>query len=117
MLRHAEMQHEFAFRVRGYLLEHRLTQARFIAAAKNQAEEKTWFPKDHFGRAINGTAWFTLDQMLRIEQHAGPILTRLQFPKTVIQNPTLIEALPRADGVDHDVYHQVHGEPHPLRGS
>ena len=113
-LRHAEIQHEFAFRVRMHLRDHRLSQARFIGAAKGQPEDENWFPRDHFGRGINGTAWFTLDQMLRIEQHTGPILARLKFKRTVLTSPALIEAHPYAASVDHDVYRRVHGKPHPL---
>ncbi|MDR7253378.1 hypothetical protein J2X46_002363 [Nocardioides sp. BE266] len=112
-LRHAEMQHEFAFRVRMHLRERGLSQARFIGVAKDEPDGANWFPKDHFGRGINGTARFTLDQLLRIEQHTGPILTRLKFPRTVLTNPGLIQAVPHADGVDHDVYRHVHGRPHP----
>lgn len=114
LLRHAEIQHEFAFRVRSHLRDHRHSQAKFVGATKGQGPDENWFPKDHFGRGINGTAWFTLDQMLRIEQHTGPILARLKFRKTVLTNPVLIGTLPRADSVDHDVYREVHGKPHPL---
>ena len=112
-LRHAEIQHEFAFRVRMHIRERGLSQARFLGTAMGQPNDANWFPKDHFGRGINGTARFTLDQLLRIEQHSGPILNRLKFPKTVLTNPALIQAVPHADNVDHDVYRQVHGRPHP----
>ena len=114
LLRHAEIQHEFAVRVRGHLREHRLSQAKFVGAAKGQGQGDYWFPKDHFGRGINGTAWFTFDQMLRIEQHSGPILYRLKFRLTRLTDPRLIGDHPSADAVDHDVYRQVHGKPHPL---
>lgn len=114
LLRHAEIQHEFAVRVRSHLREHRLSQTMFVGAAHGQDPEANWFPKDHFGRGLNGTAWFTFDQMLRIEQHTGSILSRLKFRPTVLTDPRLIGEHPHADSVDRNVYRQVHGKPHPL---
>ncbi|PKH37863.1 hypothetical protein [Nocardioides alpinus] len=113
LLRHAEIQHEFAFRVRTRLRKRGVGQRQFVGATAGHAADDNWFPLDHFGRGLNGTSWFTFDQMLRIEQHTGPILVRLRFPRTVLTNPALIGSVPYADSVDPEVYREVHGRPHP----
>ena len=81
-LRHAEVQHHFALRVKA-MIRGRVTQPDVAKACA--------FGRTRFNEVLNGRAWFGFDDMVRIEQVLGPILSTLQIEHTKVTHPNLAE--------------------------
>lgn len=80
-LRHAEVQHQFAMRVKA-IIRGRVTQ-REVATACD-------FGQTRFNEVLNGRAWLGFDDMVRIEQVLGPILLTLQIEHAKVTHPDLV---------------------------
>lgn len=81
-LRHAEVQHHFAMRVKA-MIRGRVTQPEVAKACD--------FGRTRFNEVLNGRAWLGFDDMVRIEQVLGPILNNLQVRHTKVTHPNLAE--------------------------
>lgn len=81
-LRHAEVQHHFALRVKA-MIRGRVTQPDVAKACA--------FGRTRFNEVLNGRAWLGFDDMVRIEQVLGPILSNLQVKHTKVAHPNLAE--------------------------
>ena len=84
-LRHAEIQHHLALRVKA-AIRGRVTQPQVAAACH--------FARTRFNDVLNGRSWLRLDDILRIEQVIGPILSKMQFQPTEITHPSLAGVYP-----------------------
>lgn len=79
-LRHAEIQHHFAMRVKA-IIRGRVTQLEVAKACD--------FGRTRFNEVLNGRAWLGFDDMLRIEQVLGPILFELHTKHVTVTHPNL----------------------------
>lgn len=85
-LRHAEVQHSFSLYVKA-LIRGRAKQPEVAAACD--------FGRTRFNEVLNGRAWLSFDDMLRIEQVLGPVLVKLNFTRTPLTHPNLVGKYPR----------------------
>lgn len=81
-LRHAEVQHHFAMRVKG-MIRGRVTQSEVAKACH--------FGRTRFNEVLNGRAWLGFDDMVRIEQVLGPIRGNLHVKHTKVTHPNLAQ--------------------------
>lgn len=84
-LRHAEVQHQFSLHVKA-LIRGRVRQPEVAAACD--------FGQTRFNEVLNGRAWLSFDDMLRIEQVLGPVLGKLKFTQTPLTHPNLVGKYP-----------------------
>lgn len=88
-LRHAEIQHHFALRVKS-TIRGRVTQPEVADACD--------FARTRFNEVLNGRSWLRFDDAVRIEQVVGPILFGMKFERLAITHPNLVDKFPRRMG-------------------